>query len=248
MNRRLGAVYVFVVYLMAAASETYISPFFPLVREELGLVVAQQATLIAVLTFGIGFANVVGGAAGYHVGDRRVIRVAAATMGAGALVSGTAGSFAALVVGQAIAGVGIGLFFAPGLASIGRMFAESRGRAVASYGLGYSVGTGIAALAASISGVDWRWPFYLTAVLCVGLAVFAPPLPDSIEGTAPPMWASLRRYLREPFYQMSLVTALVAGSITYLFIGFTPTLFVDRGLSLAVAATVVAAGRFASVP
>ena len=74
LHRRLAAVYLFCVYLMAAASETFISPFFPIVRHDLGLDVSNQATLIAVLTSGIGLGNLIGGAAGYHVGDRLVVR------------------------------------------------------------------------------------------------------------------------------------------------------------------------------
>jgi predicted MFS family arabinose efflux permease len=247
VNRRLAASYLFVVYMMAAASETFISPFFPLIRDDLDLVVANQATLVAVLTCGIGIGNVIGGAAGYHVGDRVVVRVAALAMSVGALVSGSADSFGVLLIGQAIAGLGIGVFFAPGLASIGRMFPATRGRALASYGLGYSVGTAAAAFVAGVDGIDWRWPFYATAVLTIGLVVVVPPLLDSTGGTPPPMLASLRTYLRDPFYQMSLVTALVAGSATYIFIGFAPTLFVDRGVTLTVVATLIGVGRLASI-
>ena len=247
LNRGVAASYLFVVYLLAAASETFISPFFPLIRTDLDLVVANQATLVAVLTCGIGVGNVAGGAAGYHVGDRVVVRVAAVAISVGAIVSGSAQSFAVLLLGQAIAGLGIGVFFAPALASIGRMFAATRGRALATYGLGYSLGTAAAAFVAGVNGIDWRWPFYATGVLALGLAVAAPPLLDSIGGRPPPMVASLRRYLREPLYQMSLVTALVAGSATYIFIGYAPTLFVDRGVSLTIVAVLIGVGRLASI-
>ena len=112
---------------MAAASETFISPFFPIVRHDLGLDVSNQATLIAVLTSGIGLGNLIGGAAGYHVGDRLVVRAAALSMSIGALVCATSQSFWQLLLGQAISGLGIGVFFAPGLASVGRMFAATHG-------------------------------------------------------------------------------------------------------------------------
>ena len=247
LNRRLAAVYLFCVYLMAAASETFISPFFPIVRHDLGLDVSNQATLIAVLTTGIGLGNLVGGAAGYHVGDRLVVRAAALSMSVGALVCATTQSFWQLLVGQAISGIGIGVFFAPGLASVGRMFAATRGRALATYGLGYSLGTAAAAFAASIEGIDWRLPFFVTAVLTVGLAIFAPILLDATGGRPPAMLASLRGYLRSHFYRLSLVTALVAGAATYIVIGFSPTLFVDRGISLTVVGVLIGVGRLISV-
>ena len=96
-------------------------------RHDLGLDVSNQATLIAVLTSGIGLGNLIGGAAGYHVGDRLVVRAAALSMSIGALVCATSQSFWQLLLGQAISGLGIGVFFAPGLASVGRMFAATRG-------------------------------------------------------------------------------------------------------------------------
>jgi predicted MFS family arabinose efflux permease len=247
LNRRLAAVYLFCVYVMAAASETFISPFFPIVRHDLGLDLSNQATLIAVLTTGIGLGNLLGGAVGYRLGDRLVVRAAALSMSVGALVCATAPSFWQLVVGQAISGLGIGVFFAPGLASVGRMFPATRGRALATYGLGYSVGTAVAAFAAGINGIDWRLPFFVTAILTLGLAIFAPTLLDATGGRPPAMLASLRGYLRSPFYRMSLVTALVAGAATYIVIGFSPTLFVDRGISLTVVGFLIGVGRLASV-
>jgi len=247
LHRRLAAVYLFCVYLMAAASETFISPFFPIVRHDLGLDVSNQATLIAVLTTGIGLGNLIGGAAGYHVGDRLVVRAAALSMSIGALVCATSQSFWQLLLGQVISGLGIGVFFAPGLASVGRMFAATRGRALATYGLGYSLGTAAAAFAASIEGIDWRLPFYVTSVLTLGLAIFAPTLLDATEGRAPAMWASLKGYLHSPLYRLSLVTALVAGAATYIVIGFAPTLFVDRGITLTVVGVLIGVGRLISV-
>ena len=120
-RKRLAASYVFSVYLLAAASETYLSPMFPRVRDDLDLVVAQQAALVAVLTAGIGIGNLVGGAAGYHIGDRIVIRIAAVFMAIGALLTSVAHSYVVLLIAQCVAGFGIGLFFAPGLATIGRV-------------------------------------------------------------------------------------------------------------------------------
>lgn len=246
-RKRLAASYVFTVYLLAAASETYMSPMFPRVREDLDLVVAQQAALVAVLTAGIGIANLVGGAAGYHIGDRIVIRFAAVFMAIGAMLTSVAHSYVVLLVAQGIAGIGIGLFFAPGLATIGRLFASNRGRAVASYGLGYSFGTAIGVWIAGVDAVSWRLVFFITACASLVAAVVAPRLADASSETPPKMLASLRGYLRSASYRMSLVTALVAGSMTYLFIGFFATAFVDRGVQLAIVTSLVALGRLASV-
>ena len=145
-SRRLIFTYLFSVYLLAAVSETLISPLFPLIRDDLGLSVAQQASLVAALTTTIGVFNLVGGALGYRSGDRRIVRAAALALAIGTAISGAAGSYLPLLLGQIVIGVGSGLFFGPGLASIGRMYTATRGRAVASYGLAYSVGLALASL------------------------------------------------------------------------------------------------------
>ena len=45
---------------------------------------------------------------------------------------------------------------------------------------------------------------------------------------------------------MSLATGAVAGTMSYVVVGFTPTLFDDRGAELAVITTLVGLGRLVS--
>ena len=246
-SRRLIFTYLFSVYLLAAVSETLISPLFPLIRDDLGLSVAQQASLVAALTTTIGVFNLVGGALGYRSGDRRIVRAAALALAIGTAISGAAGSYLPLLLGQIVIGVGSGLFFGPGLASIGRMYTATRGRAVASYGLAYSVGLALASFSANAGQTMWRWMFWGTAALALVLAFVAPHLVEAREtAAAPPLLGSLKTYLANPLYRMSLVTGAVAGTMSYVVLGFTPTLFDDRGAALAVVTALVGIGRLVS--
>jgi DHA1 family quinolone resistance protein-like MFS transporter len=246
-SRRVIFTYLFSVYLVAAVSETLISPLFPLIRRDLGLSVAQQASLVAALTTTIGVFNLVGGALGYRSGDRRIVRAAALALAIGAAISGAAGSYFPLLLGQIVIGVGSGLFFGPGLASIGRMYSATRGRAVASYGLAYSVGLALASFSANAGEAMWRWMFWGTGALALVLAFVAPHLVEARESAAaPPLVGSLRSYLTHPLYRMSLVTGAVAGTMSYVVVGFTPTLFDDRGAALAIVTALVGIGRLVS--
>ncbi|HWB68024.1 MAG TPA: MFS transporter [Mycobacteriales bacterium] len=238
--------YVFAVYLLAATSETLISPLYPLVRRDLHLAASQQATLTAVLTICIATCNVIGGMVGYRGGDRKVIRAAAAGLALGGLISGAAQSYGALLGGQVLIGCGSGLFWASGMATVGRMYIRKRGRAVATYGLAYSAGLGVAAFAGDLGVSYWRWAFYATAVASAGLAIVVPKLQDAEPGPAGGTWQSLRVSLRESLYRMSLITALVAGMSNYILLGFAPLLFTERGAKLSLIATLIGVGRVVS--
>lgn len=246
-GRRIAFSYLFVVYLLAAASETFISPLFPLIRDDLGLKVSDQAALIAVLTLCIGLANVGGGWVGSSWGDRRAVQLAAVLIAAGSAISGLANGIHLLFVGQALSGLGGGLFFGPGLAIVGRMYLENRGRAIATYGLAYSLGLAVAAFSSNVGIELWRSVFLVTAVLSAGFAVASPHLVEA-EGDPPGrLLRQARDYLQHPGYRMAVVTGIAAGTTHYVVIGLTPEHFVDRGVGLALVTGLIGAGRLASV-
>jgi predicted MFS family arabinose efflux permease len=246
-SRRIIFGYLFTVYLLAAVSETLISPLFPLIRRDLDLGVTQQASLLTALTVSIGVFNLVGGALGYRSGDRRIVRAAALALAAGTMLSGSAHSYGALLLGQIVIGAGSGLFFGPGLASIGRMYSVTRGRAVASYGLAYSLGLALAAFSASAGQAAWRTMFWATGGVALVFAIVAPRLVEAQASShIPPLVASLRSYLSKPLYRMSLVTGAVAGTTSYVINGFTPTLFDDRGATLGIITALIGIGRLTS--
>jgi MFS family permease len=242
--------YLFGVYLLAGAAETFVSPLFPIVREDLGLRVADQAALTAALTIAIGVANLVGGWMGTRHGDRAAVRLSAALVAVGCGVSGAAPGLAVLLLGQIVTGLGVGLFFGPGLALIGRMYVRSRGRAIASYGLAYSLGLAAAAFSTEAGASGWRAIFFATAVGSGVLAFLAPDLPDAVADvppTAASLWAETRSHLTAPGYRLALLVGVVAGTNHYVIAGLTPEHFVARGAALGLAAGLVGAGRLASV-
>lgn len=246
-GRRLAFGYLFTVYLLAAASETFISPLFPLIRDDLDLAVSDQAALIAVLTVCIGVANVAGGWVGSRWSDRLAVRLAAALLSVGAATSGAASGISLLFLGQALIGLGSGLFFGPGLALIGRMYVKTRGRAIASYGLAYSIGLALAAFSSNVGVELWRTVFFVTAVLSGAFAVVTPHLVEAEAGAPGGFFDAAIRYLKTPMYQTAVMTGVAAGTTHYVIIGLTPEHFVGRGAQLALVTGLVGAGRIASI-
>ena len=244
---RAAFTYLFMAYLVAAVGETLISPLFPLIRDDLGLTASQQASLTAVLTICIASCNVLGGWLGHRGGDRRIVRGAAVGLAIGGVVSGTADSYPTLMLGQMLIGCGSGLFWASGMATIGRLYARKRSRAVAAYGLAYSAGLGVAAFAGDLGPSYWRLAFFATAAMAAGLTVLVPRLRDAEPGPGPGgSWQSLRASLAHPLYRMSLITAVVAGMTNYILLGFAPLLFTERGAKLSLIATTIGVGRILS--
>lgn len=248
-DRKIAFSYLFGVYLLFGMAETLVSPLFPLMRNDLDLVEAQQAVILAVVAGGIAVFNVIGGAIASRRPDRSLVRVAAGALAAGMLLSGLAGSYPVLLCGQALVGVGFGLFYPSGLASVARMYAETRGRAIASYGLAYSVGLAIAAVSAEAGQEGWRWVFYTAAAAALGLFVWAPRWVEAEPETGEhSLLSQLRVYASHRDYRTSAVTTMTALAMHYVVIAFAPTLYTDRGVGLGLVTGLLAAGRLGSVP
>jgi predicted MFS family arabinose efflux permease len=249
-RRRLLFAHLFAIYFLAGAAETYISPLFPLMRHELGLAVSDQATLIAFLTVSIAIGNIVGGWLGVRVGDQLAIRLAAALLAVGTATSGLAHGYAVLIIGQTVSGLGVGLFFGPGLAMVGRLYPASRGRAIASYGLAYSLGLAAAAFAAGLGSSHWRLAFLATTALSGLLCVVLPKLPAAeplASSGGAGLFLEAVRYTRNQSYRAALAVGAAAGIGNYVLIGLTPEHFVARGVSVGLVAGLVGAGRIASM-
>ena len=248
-QRRIAFSYLFAVYLLCGMAETLISPLFPLVRDDLGLVEAQQATLLATVAACIAIFNVVGGALATRMADRHLVRIAAAILSVGLVVTGASVSFPMMLVGQALVGVAFGLFYPSGLASIARLYEAARGRAIANYGLAYSIGLAIAAVAADVGEASWRWVFYCSAIAAGGLVVWAPRWTEAGPDTEQhALFRQLRVYAQRREYRISGLVTITGLAMHFVVIGFAPVLYVDSGISLTLVSLLLAAGRLGSIP
>ena len=248
-QRRTAFSYLFTVYLLCSLSETLVSPLFPVLRDDLDLVAAQQATLLAVVAGGVAVFNVVGGALATSRPDRSLVRAGAGMLSVGLIVSGLAGSYVVLLTGQALVGAAFGIFYPSGLASVARLYDATRGRAIANYGLAYSLGLALAAAAGNVGERGWRYVFVATGAMALGLVPFAPRWVEAepAAGTHS-LLSQLRTYAHHRDYRYSGLATFAGLVIHYVVIGFAPVLFVDRGVHLGLVTGLLAAGRLGSVP
>jgi EmrB/QacA subfamily drug resistance transporter len=166
----LGSCLVFVssavvtVALAAIGRDMGLSP--------LGLQWVMNAELLPLATL-----TLVAGALGDRFGQKRIFLAGIAVYGAGAAAIGFAPSFAPLIVGRLLQGLGEALILPNGMSVLGQAFpAETKARAVGIWSAAAAVASGVApAIAGAVLEVgSWRTTFLMLLPVVVGaLAVGA---------------------------------------------------------------------------
>jgi predicted MFS family arabinose efflux permease len=232
-------------YFVTTTGEQMLSPLFPTVADDLGLTVTQGGIAFAVLTGSIAVTNLAGGAALRHHAPVALVRAASVAGLAGCVVNALSNGFATLLVGQALIGVGAGLFFPAGLQGVGIAAGPARrGFAMGIYGVAFSLGlTAAAVLGAIGAGIGWRTPFWIAAALFLGAGLTSGltqlgPRSESSDRSVP-----FRSVLSLPTYVGIVLAVLQYGAIPFL-----TTYAVTRwGISAAAAASVLIVGRLLSI-
>ena len=245
--KRVSFWYLFALFFTAALSETLLSPLFPLIRHDIHLRTADLALITGALTLMTGIGNLAGGVIGVKRSDRVAVRLAAFFIAGGSLLTSISGNLSILMVGQMLIGGGSGLFFAPGLSSVSRLYEKNRGRAIASYGLAYSLGLAVASFCANQIAPPWRVNYLLISIVAVCLSIKVPNLKENVESVSIGLQKMAIQYSKNSSYRLALMCGVVAGTTHYLVIGLIPEAFVDRGETLALVTGLVGIGRLASM-
>jgi MFS family permease len=224
--------------------------FLDEMREDFGVGRAAGAaffSLTSLLYFGLGGLS---GAAGDRFGQRRVLLVGAAALGAGLVVTARAGSLGVALAAYGVGvGIGVACAYVPMVALVGAWFERRRTLAlgVAVAGIGLGTLTIPPATAALIEAVGWRDSYLVLAaagtlalVVCALGAARAP----VADGAAS---ASLRDVLRDVQYRrLYLATALLGIPLFVPFV-YLPSYAEERGVDPVLAAGLVGAIGTASV-
>ncbi len=153
-----------------------VSPVLPFYAESFGVSYAAVGLLIAVFPAVRLFANLPSGILGARYSEGRVGAAGAAFVACGAWVSSSAPTFAWLIAGQALQGLGSALFVTNAMGFIMRITpAERMGKTMslfnASFSLGVSFGPIVGGLLASLGG--FRLPFIVYGSLAAISSVLA---------------------------------------------------------------------------
>lgn len=235
---------VVATYLAISVAESLLAPLFPSIAEAMGLSVSSAGLALGVLTASIAVGNLVGGWSLRTFPLRAVAVTSLAIAGSGCVVASTSESFPLLLLSQAIIGLGVGLFFAPGLKATGLAGGNRRGLAMGLFGVAFSAGLAAAAfLAARVESADWRDAFvvatWASAFGVVVLLVIRLPNSAEVAGGRGGLGA-----LRLPVMVGTVGTISQYGTVGFL------TLFAvtSWGFAPAQAATMLAVSRVLSAP
>jgi predicted MFS family arabinose efflux permease len=247
----LGFATATVGYLAVTTGESLLAPLLPLLREELGLDLRGAGLALGLVSAAIAVGNLGGGALLARRGTRQGTVAGLAVAAAGGLVAAASQGPPSFLLGQALLGLGSGVFFAAGLRAVGVLGGSRRGLAMGVFGVAFSGGLALAALLAALAGVwGWRTSFVAVAVLALATALAAAvaPLPGApaptTAGDASGPGEVLRRLLASP-----LLVGGVAAASQYGTVAFLPSFAVTAwDLSPATAALLLAAARLLSVP
>jgi DHA1 family inner membrane transport protein len=246
----LGFTTATVGYLAVTTGESLLAPLLPLLRGELGLDLRGAGLALGLVSAAIAVGNLGGGALLARRGARQGTVVGLAVAAVGGVVAAASQGPTSFLLGQALLGLGSGVFFAAGLRAVGVLGGSRRGLAMGLFGVAFSGGLALAALLAALAGVwGWRTSFAAVAVLALATALAAalaplPGPPPPAGGGASGLGAVLRRLLASP-----LLVGGVASASQYGTVGFLPSFAVTAwGLSPATAALLLGAARLLSVP
>jgi predicted MFS family arabinose efflux permease len=238
-------------YLAVTTGESLLAPLLPLLRSEFGLDLRGAGLALGLVSGAIALGNLGGGALLARRGARQGVVAGLAVAAAGGLVAAASQGPPSFLLGQALLGLGSGVFFAAGLRAVGVLGGSRRGLAMGVFGVAFSGGLALAALLAALAGVwGWRTSFVAVAILALATALAAalaplpgPPPPAAAGGASGPGQV-LRRLMASP-----LLVGGVAAASQYGTVGFLPSFAVAAwGLSPAAAALLLAAARLLSVP
>ena len=183
----------------------------PLLVDEFGIDYASVGTLIGLFLLPGVVLAMPGGMLGRRFGEKRMVVGGLALMTLGGVVSGLGDSYAMLVTGRVLTGVGVVLQFVLMTKMLADWFRDRELIfAMSLYLNGWPVGIGLALVTQPeiATAYSWRTVFFATAVLCgLTLVVLAalyrsPPAQPAARPGAPTAGLSLREFLMVSFAGM----------------------------------------------
>lgn len=160
----------FLAYLFDALEIVLLSLTLPVIRQDMGLTVAQGGLLATATLLGIGVSSVLGGYVADNFGRKKALVGSLVTFGVFTAALFVVPSFTVFLLLRFLAGVGLGTVWSVVSAYVVETWpAESRGRAAAFVISAFPAGGILAAVISGLFLPDWRLLF-----LIAGVAVIAP--------------------------------------------------------------------------
>jgi FSR family fosmidomycin resistance protein-like MFS transporter len=151
-----------------------IAPLFPFIKDDLGVSYAALGFVVALFYAISGVCQAIVGFVVDRYGARPVLIGGIGLLAAGTLIAALAGSYATLVVGAVIMGLGNSVFHPADFSILNsRVEANRLGYAYSAHGVAGSLGYAAAPVFSGTLGAVFGWHTALLAAAGVGLGVFA---------------------------------------------------------------------------
>lgn len=158
-----------------------ITPVRPIIQSSLGVDATTGIWMINIFTLMYAAVIPVSGKLADRHGRKIVFLLSILLFGAGSLMCGlsnSAGSFALLLAGRVVQGLGAGGIMPIATAEFGTSFPpEKRGMALGLVGAAYGIGSVLGATAGSaivniFGAASWQWVFYMNLPICLFIVIF----------------------------------------------------------------------------
>lgn len=203
--------------MIGALNEFALVVALPSVRSEFGLAVTDARWMLLAFIIADALVLVAAGRYGDRVGRQRTAMLGLALIAIGSLICAVAPSFALVIVGRVIEGLGVGVLFSGLLAIIADAVPrESVGRA---FGLWALVGAVSVLISPVIGGIladhaSWRWILVINAVISLLALLWARRVVPSQPATPAQTSAQRTSLTASPNYlQGTVITALVYAGV-----------------------------------
>lgn len=152
--------------LLISLGALVLPPLLPTISGDLGLSPAQAGAVMTVWWLAVAFNNYPGGRLADRLSQKTVLVAGALVTVVGLVVLSTAFTYAVLLVGVTVIGVGRGLFQPAAITQLSNLFVERRGQALGIRNAAFTAGGTFAGGAAAVilALADWRAAFVPIAV------------------------------------------------------------------------------------
>jgi len=174
------------------------APLFPFIKDDLGVSYAALGFVVALFYAISGLCQPIAGFVVDRYGARPVLIGGIGLLAAGTLVAALAGTYATLVLGAAITGLGNSVFHPADFSILNSRVEASRlGHAYSAHGVAGSLGYAAAPVFSGTLGAVFGWHTALLAAAGVGLGVFALLLANAQRFHVPVESVARRQFARE---------------------------------------------------
>ena len=253
LSPALGGIFFLAgLFFLNFTSRVIFSPLLPVIEQEMGIVHAQSGSFFLFISVGYFFSVLSSGFVSARINHKRTIILSSFALGLALFVLGGCSTLFTLQLGLLGLGLGAGLYFPSGLATISSLVSPaylSRGMAI--HELAPNLGFVAAPLLCDLflSYLPWRQGLALLGAFIIagGLTYGLSPHGSKEKGKAPDLSASSAFFRMPMFWAMVVLFSLAICSTLGIY-SMAPLFLVnDHGMDSGRANTLLALSRIASI-